>query len=246
LPSSGLGASVSTDRGSTMSRGPWQPVREFVRRPIFEEGEVLEPAVDQFHLTVSAGRLTVRGEARPGRSSTSGCAARWSLALFVVLGSTSLMGAARADETPAASDIEDGASDDYDPWQHFNEKMFFFNHDILDRHLLKPIAKGWNKALPDVGKRALDRAFDNLGMPRRLVNNLLQGRFRGAGRDVARFGVNTTIGVAGFLDVEDSVLDLYSAVRNGYLQRRHGSIEEAIEARHTEWHPPPVKETAER
>jgi len=314
-----------------MSLVPWEPVRELFRRPIFEEGEVLEPAVDQFHLTVSADRLTVRGEARPGRSSTSGCAARWSLALFVVLGSTSLMGAARADETPAASDIEDGASDDYDPWQHFNEKMFFFNHDILDRHLLKPIAKGWNKALPDVGKRALDRAFDNLGMPRRLVNNLLQGRFRGAGREVARFGVNTTIGVVGFLDVakaqlhidssdadtgqtlgvygwgpgpylvlpslqpltvrdgigygvdglldpfgyvtpflattgmavvkqvnkrslnlevfqdvEDSVLDLYSAVRNGYLQRRHGSIEEAIEARHTEWHPPPVKETAER
>jgi len=125
-----------------MSLVPWEPVREFFRRPIFEEGEVLEPAVDQFHLTVSADRLTVRGDARPGRSSTSGCAARWSLALFVVLGSTSLMGAARADETPAASDIEDGASDDYDPWQHFNEKMFFFNHDILDRHLLKPIAKG--------------------------------------------------------------------------------------------------------
>ncbi len=77
--------------------------REFVRRP-----------------TVSADRLTVRGEARPGRSSTSGCTARWLLALFVVLGSTSLMGAARADETPAASDIEDGASNDYDPWQRFN------------------------------------------------------------------------------------------------------------------------------
>ena len=285
-------------------------------------------------VTYSAGVRpdgSLYGEARPGRSSTSGCAARWLLALFVVLGSTSLMGAARADETPAASDIEDGASNDYDPWQHFNEKMFFFNHDVFDRHLLKPIAKGWNKALPDVGKRALDRAFDNLGMPRRLVNNLLQGRFRGAGREVARFGVNTTIGVVGFLDVakaqlhidssdadtgqtlgvygwgpgpylvlpslqpltvrdgigygvdglldpvgyvtpflattgmsvvkqvnkrslnlelfqdvEDSALDLYSAVRNGYLQRRHGSIEQAIEARHTERHPPPVKETAAR
>src|SRR5438094_74776 len=41
-----------------------------------------------------------------------------------------------------------------------------------------------------------------------------------------------------FQDVEDSVLDLYSAVRNGYLQRRRRSIEEADAARQAEWHPP--------
>ena len=121
---------------------------------------------------------------------------RWLLALFVVLESTSLVGAARANE-----DVPVAASDDYDPWQPFN-------HDILDRYLLKPIARGWNKALPDVGKRALDRAFDNLGLPKRLVNNLLQGRFRGAGREVARFGVNTTIGVLGFLDVAKGQLHI--------------------------------------
>src|SRR2546429_3071634 len=89
--------------------------------------------------------------------------------------------------------------------------MFSFNHDVFDRRLLKPIAKGWNKALPDVGKRGLDRAFDNLGMPRRLVNNLLQGRFRGAGREIARFGVNTTIGVVGFLDVAKAQLHIDSS-----------------------------------
>ena len=221
------------------------------------------------------------------------------------------------------ADAELDLSDDYDPWQGFNEKMFFFNHDVLDRYLVKPVATGWSKILPDVGKRGLDRAFDNLGMPKRLVNNLLQGRVRGAGRELARFGVNTTVGVVGFLDVargqlhieksdantgqtlgvygfgpgpylvlptlapltvrdgigygvdgvldpfgyltpflattglaivkqvnerslnlqlfqdvEDSVLDLYSAVRNGYLQRRRHSIEEADAARQAEWHPP--------
>jgi len=261
---------------------------------------------------------------RDRRSSAPGRAVRWLLVLFVVLGSTCLIGGARADEDAPAAE-------DYDPWQPFNEKMFFFNHGILDRYLLKPVAKGWNKVVPDVGKRGLDRAFENLGMPKRVVNNLLQGRFRGAGREVARFGVNTTIGVVGFLDVakaqlhiepsdadtgqtlgvygfgpgpylvlptlqpltvrdgigygvdglidplgffmpfvaatgmsivkqvnerslnlevfqdvEDSVLDLYAAVRNGYLQRRHGSIERAIEARHAEWHPPPGEETAAR
>src|SRR5215470_9436915 len=124
--------------------------------------------------------------------------------LFLALANPFLMGVARAedDEAPAA------ASEDYDPWRRFNEKMFFFNHDVLDRYLLKPLAKGWNKVLPDSGKRALDRAFDNLAMPKRLVNNLLQRRFLGAGREIARFGVNTTVGVAGFFDVAKAALHI--------------------------------------
>jgi ABC-type transporter lipoprotein component MlaA len=38
-----------------------------------------------------------------------------------------------------------------------------------------------------------------------------------------------------FADVEDSVLDLYSAARNGYLQRRRQSISLAAQDRHEEW-----------
>ena len=38
-----------------------------------------------------------------------------------------------------------------------------------------------------------------------------------------------------FQDVEDSALDLYSAVRNAYLQRRRRSIEAAIAERNAEW-----------
>jgi len=49
-----------------------------------------------------------------------------------------------------------------------------------------------------------------------------------------------------FQDVEDSVFELYSAVRNGYLQRRHRSIEEAIESHHAEWHPSPLEWMAAR
>jgi len=244
------------------------------------------------------------------------------LTIFLAAGMASP--AKGADDIPQPiTDAQENASDDYDPWQRFNEKMFSFNHDILDRYLVKPVATAWSKVLPDGGKRGLDRAFDNLGMPKRLVNNLLQGRFLGAGRELARFGVNTTVGILGVLDVaraqlhieksdadtgqtlgvyglgpgpylmlptlppltvrdgigygvdglldpfgyvtpflattgmslvkrvneralnlqvfndvEDSVLDLYSAVRNGYLQRRRHSIEEADAARHAEWHPP--------
>src|SRR2546428_14017835 len=98
--------------------------------------------------------------------------------------------------------------------------MFFFNHTILDRYLLKLVATGWGKVLPNVAKRGVDRAFDNLGMPKRLVNNLLQGRFRGAGRELARFGANTTVGVVGFPDVPRA--QLHIAKSGGHTRQTLG------------------------
>jgi phospholipid-binding lipoprotein MlaA len=219
-------------------------------------------------------------------------------------------------------------ADDYDPWQPFNEHMFAFNHDILDRWLVKPAATGWSKIAPEAARRSVGRMFDNFDMPRRLVNNLLQARPIGAGQELARFVVNTTAGVGGlfdvasaidlepsnadagqtlamygfdqgpylvlptfppstvrdaigrgidglldpvsyvlpffanraksivtavnerslnlrlFADVEDSVLDLYTAARNGYLQRRRRVVEQALARRQEEWQwafrPPPT------
>lgn len=89
---------------------------------------------------------------------------------------------------------------EYDPWESFNEKMFSFNRQ-LDRLVLKPVATVWNTIVPDVVQQSLRDAFDNLGMPRRLVNNLLQGKGNGAGQELARFLLNTTMGIVGFFDV---------------------------------------------
>src|ERR1700756_1226554 len=93
------------------------------------------------------------------------------LVLTMVFGAAMALRATGADENlqPPIAAAEQDLSDDYDPWQGVNEKMFFFNHDILDRYLLKPVATARSKVLPDVAKRGLDRAFDNLGTPKRLV-----------------------------------------------------------------------------
>ena len=99
----------------------------------------------------------------------------------------------------AGDDLDE--AQDYDPWQPFNEKMFAFNHKVLDRFVMKPVATGWSKISPAAVRRGLARVFDNLEMPRKVVNNLLQGRPLGAGRELARFTVNSTIGLAGLLDV---------------------------------------------
>jgi phospholipid-binding lipoprotein MlaA len=95
---------------------------------------------------------------------------------------------------------EDGIGD-YDPWEPFNDKMFTLNHDYFDRYLLKPVAKGYDFVIPDGEKQVIHNIFDNIAMPKRLINSLLQGKFMGAGRELARFVINSTIGGAGMTDV---------------------------------------------
>jgi phospholipid-binding lipoprotein MlaA len=119
----------------------------------------------------------------------------------LVLG-IALLGAApslRAEPGTEASPAE--LADDYDPWAPFNECMFAFNHGVVDRFVVKPCATVWDRVLPDPVQRGVGRVFDNLEMPRRVVNNLLQARPVAAGSELARFAVNTTVGVVGFFDV---------------------------------------------
>jgi phospholipid-binding lipoprotein MlaA len=212
-------------------------------------------------------------------------------------------------------------AEDYDPWQPFNEHMFWFNHRVLDRFLMRPLATGWSKLLHVSARRSIERLLVNIEMPKRFANNLLQARPVGASRELARFVINSTAGVAGLFDVasgvgirpspadaggtlamygigagpylvlptmppltvrdaigramdgaldplsylvplplfanrgrslftamnersldlkffagvEESVLDLYAAARNGYLQRRRMVVRVAKEERAAEW-----------
>ena len=94
-----------------------------------------------------------------------------------------------------------GEDFDEDPFEGFNEKMFWFNREVLDRYLLKPLATGWDFVLPDPVQRGVHNFFDNLAVVRRVVNNGLQLKLTGAATELARFGINSTIGLVGFLDV---------------------------------------------
>lgn len=88
-----------------------------------------------------------------------------------------------------------------DPWEGFNEIMFNFNREVLDRYVLKPAATAWDFVLPDPVQRGVHNLFDNLAVVRRVVNNALQLKFVGAGKEVARFAINSTVGIVGLLDV---------------------------------------------
>ena len=87
-----------------------------------------------------------------------------------------------------------------DPLEPWNRAMFHFN-DKLIAWILKPVSTGYGAIVPQPMRRGVSNFFENLGFPIRFVNCLLQAKFKGAGTELARFTVNSTIGLAGFLDV---------------------------------------------
>jgi len=90
--------------------------------------------------------------------------------------------------------------EEYDPWEPLNTKFFEFNRQ-LDRWVLKPVAKGYNFIVPNVVQVGVSNFFYNIRVTPRFMNNLFQGKFKGAGIEAGRFLINTTAGVGGFFDV---------------------------------------------
>ena len=89
--------------------------------------------------------------------------------------------------------------EEYDPWEPLNTKVFEFNRK-MDRWILKPVATGYDMIMPNLLQEGVSNFFYNARFVPRLVNNVLQGKFHGAGIEVGRFLVNTTLGAAGFID----------------------------------------------
>jgi phospholipid-binding lipoprotein MlaA len=86
-----------------------------------------------------------------------------------------------------------------DPLNGFNEAMFTFNLK-LDDWVLHPVASGWAYITPEPVRTSVGHFFDNVDVIPRLANNLFQLKMAEAGVELARFGINSTLGVAGFFD----------------------------------------------
>jgi phospholipid-binding lipoprotein MlaA len=98
----------------------------------------------------------------------------------------------------------DEESDEYDPWEPFNISIFEFNRK-LDKYALKPVAQGYDFIIPDFVQVGISNMFYNLRFPQRFLNNVFQGKVKGAGIEVGRFLLNTTVGYAGFLDLAKEI-----------------------------------------
>jgi len=89
-----------------------------------------------------------------------------------------------------------------DPIEGVNRGLLAFN-DVVDQAVLRPIAWTYNKVTPDPVILALRRFFANLRSPVQFASDVLQFEFADAATTLGRFGVNSTIGLLGFLEVAE-------------------------------------------
>ncbi len=87
-------------------------------------------------------------------------------------------------------------ADPLQPYNRFiasvNDKMYFW--------ALKPVATGYSAVLPEQPRIGIRNFFHNLTFPIRFVNSILQFKFEKAGIEIARFVINSTMGIAGLAD----------------------------------------------
>ncbi len=99
--------------------------------------------------------------------------------------------------------VPDGPRNPIDPWERYNRAVFKFN-DKIDKAILKPVARGYQKITPDLVETGVSNFFSNLSDVGVSLNDLLQGEPKKAGSDLARFVVNSTFGLGGVMDVASS------------------------------------------
>jgi phospholipid-binding lipoprotein MlaA len=88
---------------------------------------------------------------------------------------------------------------EWDPIEPVNRAFFKFN-DALDVYVLEPTARGWRAVTPQGLRNSVSRFFVNVLFPLRFAGCLAQGRPLDSASELLRFGLNTTVGLAGFFD----------------------------------------------
>ena len=87
-----------------------------------------------------------------------------------------------------------------DPWEPFNRQVSSFNESV-DEAVVKPVATAYQHITPELVRTGVSNFFGNLSDVWSLVNNVLQLKPRESVETLFRVGVNTTIGLAGLIDV---------------------------------------------
>ena len=140
---------------------------------------------------------------------------------LLVLLAFSLCQNAVSDDAATTSDsdfgeFEDEFGDDFDipdvsrerdRLRRYNRFMFSVN-DRIYFWVLKPVAQMYGGCVPEKIRLSIQRCYKNLAFPSRFVNSGLQGKFKGAGIELTRFGINSTLGILGLFDPADSLFHL--------------------------------------
>ena len=100
----------------------------------------------------------------------------------------------------ASAETNSAEQDPRDPLEGINRPIWDFNYDVLDKYILRPVAKGYSNVPKPVRTSLLNMAL-NLDEPVTVVNDLLQFKLKDASVATGRFLINSTIGILGLFDV---------------------------------------------
>ena len=86
-----------------------------------------------------------------------------------------------------------------DPLSGYNKMMTSFNVGFYS-YVARPVAVGYDFIVPDFLQTAVKNLFTYISMPIRFLGNVLQLKFKEAGTELKRFGINTVFGFFGLID----------------------------------------------
>jgi phospholipid-binding lipoprotein MlaA len=86
-----------------------------------------------------------------------------------------------------------------DPLEGMNRRVQRFN-DAVDRAVLRPVARGYERHVPRVIRTGIGNVLDNLSFTTTIVNDFLQLKLVDTFADIGRFAINSTLGLGGLLD----------------------------------------------
>lgn len=128
----------------------------------------------------------------------------WLFSLLLMSGIMSGCASNNAEER-AAENNPANVSDPRDPFESVNREMWTFNWEYLDAYLIRPVTVGYVTVMPQFARTGLLNAANNLEEPANFANNLLQGDFDQGMDSLARFLINSTVGLLGTIDVASKV-----------------------------------------
>lgn len=91
-----------------------------------------------------------------------------------------------------------------DPWEGMNRDLMHFN-DVMDDAIMQPIARGYQFIMPKFLDAGITNAFYNLNDVGVTVNDFLQWKPEEGIKNTWRFVINSSFGLAGFIDVGEAI-----------------------------------------
>jgi phospholipid-binding lipoprotein MlaA len=105
----------------------------------------------------------------------------------------------------SANQTQIDSSDPRDPLEPINRVVWDFNWEVLDAYILRPVTVGYVTVMPQFARTGLLNAAENLQEPANMLNNMFQGKVDDGLDSLARFLINSSIGLFGTIDVATKI-----------------------------------------